>query len=119
VLGREFVERLTADGISRLPFHRADKKAAFVDAEGRIVQPDEPNAVKLEVFVFDAMPLADKCVILETVRSEEFSPIKNARGPDSLATSLRDQVRRAADWLACSLPPDLKLSPGQSLYLGE
>ena len=38
-------------------------------------------------------------MILETVRSEEFSPIKNAAGEDSLASSLHDQVRRAAAWL--------------------
>jgi UDP-N-acetylglucosamine/UDP-N-acetylgalactosamine diphosphorylase len=38
-------------------------------------------------------------VILQTARSEEFSPIKNAEGEDSPATSLHDQVRRAAEWL--------------------
>jgi hypothetical protein len=30
----------------------------LVDAEGRRVEPDEPNAVKLEMFVFDALPRA-------------------------------------------------------------
>ena len=99
VLSRTFVERLTADGRCQLPFHRAEKKVPFVDTTGRIVEPDEPNAVKLEMFVFDAMPLADETVILETNRYEEFSPVKNAEGDDSPATSLHDQVRRVAEWL--------------------
>jgi len=98
-LDRAFVERLTADGQCQLPFHRAEKKVPFVDDAGRVVQPDEPNAVKLEMFVFDAMPLAGETVILETDRSEEFSPIKNAEGADSPTSSLHDQVRRAAGWL--------------------
>jgi UDP-N-acetylglucosamine/UDP-N-acetylgalactosamine diphosphorylase len=64
------------------------------------VKPDKPNAVKLEQFVFDAIPLAKNAIVVETDRAEEFSPVKNAEGADSPATSRRDQVRRAARWLA-------------------
>jgi len=109
VLGREFVERLTAGGHAQLPFHRAEKKVPYVNDAGQGVSPDGPNAVKLEMFVFDAMPLANDVVILETNRREEFSPIKNAEGPDSLQTSLHDQVRRSAAWLEAvgvSIPRD-------------
>jgi UDP-N-acetylglucosamine/UDP-N-acetylgalactosamine diphosphorylase len=99
VLSRSFIERLTEGGKCTLDFHRAEKAVPFLDAEGRLVKPDKPNAVKLERFVFDALPLARATVVLETLRSEEFSPIKNASGPDSLATSLYDQVRRWAVWM--------------------
>jgi UDP-N-acetylglucosamine/UDP-N-acetylgalactosamine diphosphorylase len=99
VLSRSFVERLTVSGPCQLPFHRADKRVSFIDESGNLVKPERANAVKLEMFVFDAMPLARKTVILETLRSEEFSPIKNATGEDSLATSLYDQIRRWAVWL--------------------
>jgi UDP-N-acetylglucosamine/UDP-N-acetylgalactosamine diphosphorylase len=99
VLSRTFVERLTADGRCRLPFHRAVKKTPYVDETGRLVRPRKPNAVKLEMFVFDALPLAERTVVLETLRDEEFSPVKNAAGEDSLITSLHDQTRRAAVWL--------------------
>lgn len=101
ILGRQFVERLTGGGLE-LPWHRAQKKVAFVDEDGQVVKPAEPNAVKLEMFVFDALPLARNVVVLETLRSEEFSPIKNASGEDSLASSLHDQIRRAAAWLELS-----------------
>jgi UDP-N-acetylglucosamine/UDP-N-acetylgalactosamine diphosphorylase len=99
VLAREFVETLTATGRCDLPFHRAEKKVPHVNEQGEKIEPAEPNAVKLEMFVFDAMPRSEETVIFETLRDEEFSPIKNAQGPDSPATSLHDQVRRAAAWL--------------------
>ena len=71
----------------------------YVDATGTAVKPDKPNAVKLEQFVFDAIPLAKNAIVYETERAEEFSPVKNAEGADSPATCRRDQIRRAARWL--------------------
>lgn len=100
ILDREFVARLTTPGsTAQLPWHRADKKVATVDAEGRPVTPAIPNAVKLELFVFDAIPLARNPLVLFTQREEEFSPVKNAEGVDSPATTRRDLIRRAARWL--------------------
>jgi UDP-N-acetylglucosamine/UDP-N-acetylgalactosamine diphosphorylase len=97
----DFIEQLTgrADGFT-LPWHRADKKVACIDpGTGRRVTPDEPNAVKLETFIFDTFPMAERVVLLETLRSEEFSPVKNATGADSIDTARRDMIRRAANWL--------------------
>jgi len=51
------------------------------------------------MFIFDALSLANRTMILETQRDEEFSPIKNAEGLDSPVTCLHHQVRRAANWL--------------------
>lgn len=108
VLDRAFIERLTAPGATvQLPWHRAEKKVACVNERGDVVQPDKPNAIKLEMFVFDAIPLARNPLVLYTHRSEEFSPVKNAEGDDSPATSRRDQIRRAAKWLeaaGCPVP---------------
>lgn len=72
---------------------------AFVDESGRRMTPESPNAVKLETFVFDALPLARGGVVLEVDRAEEFSPVKNATGVDSLESSRRDQTLRACRWL--------------------
>lgn len=94
-----FIERLNQGGRLKLPWHRAEKKVPYVDASGNVVKPDKPNAVKLEQFVFDAIPLAENAIVYTTDRAEEFSPVKNAEGTDSPATSRRDQVRRAARWL--------------------
>jgi UDP-N-acetylglucosamine/UDP-N-acetylgalactosamine diphosphorylase len=55
--------------------------------------------VKLERFIFDALPLAKHAVILETDRVEEFAPIKNAEGDDSPKSSKQLQTEKAARWL--------------------
>jgi UDP-N-acetylglucosamine/UDP-N-acetylgalactosamine diphosphorylase len=98
-LAVSFVEQLNTGGQLKLPWHRAEKKVPFVDASGNTVKPDKPNAVKLEQFVFDAVPLAKNAMAYTTERAEEFSPVKNAEGVDSPETSRRDQIRRAARWL--------------------
>ena len=45
--------------------------------------------MKLEQFVFDAIPLARNAIVYTTDRAEEFSPVKNAEGVDSPATCPR------------------------------
>jgi UDP-N-acetylglucosamine/UDP-N-acetylgalactosamine diphosphorylase len=103
----DFVESLNSgkDGFG-LPFHRAEKKVPFVNASGTEVSPGSPNAVKLETFVFDALPLCEDSIIYETDRVEEFAPVKNADAPegeepavDSPASSKLLQIERAARWL--------------------
>ena len=100
VLDREFVRRMAAgaEGVS-LPFHRADKKIPTVDAKGASVKPEKPNGVKFELFVFDALPFAKNPVIVETLRADDFSPVKNAEGLDSPKSCREDQLRQFARWL--------------------
>ena len=97
-----FVQKLTADPhLFALPWHRAEKNSPYIDLDsGIVVEPEQANAVKLETFVFDAIPLAKSSIILETKREEEFAPIKNADGADSPATSHQLQSDRAGRWLA-------------------
>lgn len=101
IIGVRFVQHLTADPLRfGLPFHRADKKVPHIDVEtGQRVEPSHPNAVKLEAFVFDAIPLAKRSIVMETSRTEEFAPIKNAQGVDSPATSHQIQSDRNGEWL--------------------
>lgn len=97
--GVPFLERI-AQGAGALPLHHAAKKVPHVSVpEGQPVEPPSPNAVKLETFIFDAVPLATKALVLETDRDEEFAPIKNAQGEDSPASSRTAQLERAARWL--------------------
>ncbi len=107
VIGVGFVEKLNTDTSFSLPYHRAEKKIPCVDpATGEAVTPTTNNGVKLERFVFDALPLCEKSVVCETDRIEEFAPIKNAdasggqaMAPDSPASSRVIQTIRAARWL--------------------
>jgi UDP-N-acetylglucosamine/UDP-N-acetylgalactosamine diphosphorylase len=99
IISVPFIDRLTSGTDAQLPYHRAIKAVLHVDDSGQVVKPAKPNAVKLERFIFDALPLAKHAIILETDRVEEFAPIKNAEGDDSPATSKQLQSERAARWL--------------------
>jgi len=99
-IGVDFVDKVTSDDAFALPFHRAIKKVPNLDPEtGARREPDEPNAIKLERFVFDGIPIADRSIVVETDRLEEFAPVKNATGNDSIVSSKRLQTERAARWL--------------------
>ncbi|MBR4518590.1 MAG: UDPGP type 1 family protein [Victivallales bacterium] len=98
ILSRQFIRRLT-DGVFALTPHRANKKISFVDEQGTLVQPTAPNGVKLEFFIFDALPLAHNPLILEADRAEEFSAIKNAEGNDSPESCRAALLERTAKWL--------------------
>jgi len=99
ILSRAFVERMSAGRRFSLPFHRAEKKIPCIDEQGRPLAPDKPNGIKFEMFVFDALPQAERPVVLEIDRAREFSPVKNATGLDSPATAQADMVRQAAAWM--------------------
>ncbi|MBA7688142.1 putative uridylyltransferase [subsurface metagenome] len=125
IINRTFVERLNTEGLT-LPLHKAVKKIPHIDENGKLVEPAEPEGIKLESFVFDALPLASKSIILQTLRSEEFSPVKNATGTDSVETVRQMMTARAADWLESagvtvpgkpdgSIDATLEIAPGFAL----
>jgi UDP-N-acetylglucosamine/UDP-N-acetylgalactosamine diphosphorylase len=93
VFARDFVERVAET--AELPYHRALKRVPYVDERGQPVDPDEPNAVKFEQFIFDTLPLARRSLVLETTREGEFEPLKNAEGPSSPRT-VRERLSDAA-----------------------
>ena len=123
-----FARELTEGGL-RLPYHRAIKKVPHVDAGGARVEPDAPNAVKFETFIFDALPFARRSVTMEVPREVDFSPIKNATGADSPESCRRDCNRLWAGWLeragatvvrdAAGEPPDIEIDPRLALDAEE
>ncbi|MGA2915326.1 MAG: UDPGP type 1 family protein [Sedimentisphaerales bacterium] len=99
IISRVFIERLNVKGFA-LPYHKAVKKISYIDLQtGRFVEPQKPNGIKLETFVFDALLLAQKSIILETLRSQEFAPVKNAIGADSPQVAKKMMIACAASWL--------------------
>lgn len=84
-----------------LPFHRALKRVPYIDQDGQLVSPDEPNAIKFERFVFDLLPLAEHALIVEADAARIFAPVKNADGAPVDTPELAKQaiVRLHAEWL--------------------
>lgn len=121
ILNRNFAERLVAHHSPiHLPWHRADKRSPILVGDGPNARIELADVVKLEMFIFDAIPLAQNPVVLYVDRSEEFSPVKNAEGADSPATAQRDLVRRAAAWLeqaGCEIPRTANGEPAATIEI--
>jgi UDP-N-acetylglucosamine/UDP-N-acetylgalactosamine diphosphorylase len=94
---RPFLERVSRE--SGLGFHLARKRVPHIDRRGRRVEPEEPNGVKFESFIFDAFSEAGGVTLMEVERSREFAPVKNAEGDDSPATSRQALSALYAGWL--------------------
>ena len=95
----DFLRRVTARS-GGLAYHVARKKVPHFDpVSGEAVTPEVENALKFELFVFDALPLAERWLVVEAVREEEFAPLKNATGADSPQTVHRLMTRLHAKWL--------------------
>jgi UDP-N-acetylglucosamine/UDP-N-acetylgalactosamine diphosphorylase len=125
----DFLRRVTR-GETRLPFHVARKKVPHLDETGQSINPDKENALKFEMFIFDALPMADRWVVVESSRREEFAPVKNATGVDSPATAKQAISDLAADWLTHAgvqvtrdaegtVSPGLEISPLFALDAAE
>ncbi|KAF9138702.1 UDP-N-acetylglucosamine pyrophosphorylase [Linnemannia schmuckeri] len=83
-----------------LIYHPATKRIPFIDlTTGQEVEPNTPNGIKLELFIFDAFTLAERFACLEVERASEFSPMKNLDGLDSPATCRRDLERLHIRWI--------------------
>ncbi len=83
----------------RIPYHVARKMVPFIDEKGNRVEPQRENALKFEMFIFDVLPMAERWTVVETTRSEEFVPLKNATGPDSPGVVRQAMSNQAGRWL--------------------
>jgi UDP-N-acetylglucosamine/UDP-N-acetylgalactosamine diphosphorylase len=101
-----------------LPFHIAHKKADYIDESGKLTEPQQPNALKFERFIFDLLPHAERPVVIEYAEEESFAPLKNAPGapkdtPEYVQRFMLNQHRR---WLEAAgatvqVGVDIEISP--------
>ncbi len=84
---------------AELPYHRARKQVPYVDEHGNRIEPATANAIKFEQFIFDTLPLAKRSLVIETSRTAEFEPLKNATGSSSPESVRRRLSDAAADLL--------------------
>lgn len=80
-----------------LPYHVCRKKIPIWDPQSQTTYTTE--GYKLEQFIFDVLPVATRPLLWEVDRKDEFSPVKNAVGKDTLETCQRDQINRWHRWL--------------------
>lgn len=81
------VDKLMEIVESRLPIHIVEKKVPYMDENGAVVKPAEPNAYKFETLILDMVYMMDDCLSFEVDRKREFAPVKNASGVDSVESA--------------------------------
>lgn len=72
---------------NNLPLHVVEKKIPYLDGNGQLVKPAEPNGYKYEQLVLDMIHELESCLPYEVVREKEFAPIKNKTGIDSVESA--------------------------------
>ncbi|HKM04267.1 MAG TPA: UDPGP type 1 family protein [Lachnospiraceae bacterium] len=70
-----------------MPTHVVEKKIPYLNEQGNLIKPDQPNGYKFEQLVLDMIHMLDNCLPYEVIRKEEFAPIKNRTGVDSLESA--------------------------------
>jgi UDP-N-acetylglucosamine/UDP-N-acetylgalactosamine diphosphorylase len=95
-----FLRRMSGSATA-LPFHLARKKVAYIDPAGELIEPETPNALKFERFIFDLLPQAERGFVMEVDPRTAFAPVKNASGEprDTPKTVQKQMIDLHTRWL--------------------
>ena len=121
LFSRNFIKEITSGSGIALPYHVARKRIR-AHAEGG---EREIEGFKFEKFVFDALPLTDRNIVFETHRDEEFAPVKNKSGVDSVDTArklMSDLCRKWLEGRNIAIPPRvgvIEISPLLAVEPGD
>ena len=72
---------------NQLQVHIVEKKIPYMDENGELVKPEEPNGYKYELLILDMIHELKTCLPFEVERKKEFAPIKNKTGVDSVESA--------------------------------
>lgn len=87
ILNYLFREEELEKMMGTMPLHIVEKKIPYINEEGELVKPEQPNGYKFETLVLDMIHQLDSCLPYEVVRNHEFAPIKNPTGIDSVESA--------------------------------
>lgn len=87
------VDRLMKIMNESMPLHIVKKAIPYIDGDGELVKPAEPNGYKFETLALDMIAYMGTCLPFEVDREKEFAPVKNATGNDSI-DSARELLKK-------------------------
>jgi UDP-N-acetylglucosamine/UDP-N-acetylgalactosamine diphosphorylase len=83
----------------KLPIHFAKKSVdgySFAESNPEFTKLE---GIKFETFVFDSIPLSKRSFYFETERENDFAPLKNKTGVDSIETCIKGQINQHSNWI--------------------
>ena len=82
-------------------YHLASKKIPYMNKEGVTVTPSTDNGYKLEMFIFDSFPYASRFSVMNSLRIDEFAPVKNhpSSSTDTPTTACAMITHQVIRWL--------------------
>ncbi|XP_049821734.1 UDP-N-acetylhexosamine pyrophosphorylase-like protein 1 [Aethina tumida] len=116
----DFLRKVALEHENDLPLHVALKKIPYF-CDGKLIEPTQPNGIKIEKFVFDVFPFSENFVSWEVDCASEFSPVKNKEGKDSPETARNDLLKLHKKYVEQAggvCKGDVEISPLVS-YAGE
>lgn len=81
------ISRLKETLDRKMPLHVVKKAVPYINEDGELINPTEPNAYKFETLALDLIHEMDDCLVFEVDREKEFAPVKNKEGVDSIDTA--------------------------------
>ncbi len=111
----DFLMRESRDARA-LPFHPAYKEVAHIDERGEMVEPESPNAIKFERFVFDMFPRAEKTMLIPVDREQCFLPLKDASSSETSPQAVQKKLCELhRNWL---VQAGIDVSPDANVEIG-
>lgn len=98
VFSMDFLQRFR-ESSTPIPYHCVEQRTPCVDRRGRLVNPRKPNSIVFERSIADFLSQAEKTLVVEACREEEFLPISNSEGDDSPESARRALARVFRSWL--------------------
>jgi len=81
------IEALLNINSESFPIHLAKKKINNYNATGEYIKPEKENGYKFELLILDMIHQLDNCLPYEVIREDEFAPVKNLVGVDSVESA--------------------------------
>ena len=100
LFGLSFLRRVAASP-NALPARARRRKVAHFDAQGRILQPEKPNAIRFEKSIADLMHHTNRSVLVESDRRATLAPVNtpDATTMESVTTTRGTTITWHADRL--------------------
>ena len=90
----------------------------YVGASGETINPENPDALKFERFIFDLLPAAERAFVMEVDPRRAFAPVKNGSGEknDTPETVQGQMIALHTEWLTSAARRSIQVLQSKSAH---